>query len=55
MNDNQGVDVSELVLGAAYQLEAIIRLLEMKGVLSREELLKEIKLIRDEQQQGAGT
>ena len=47
------VRLTELALSLSYQFEALIRVLEAKGVLSRDELLNEIKLIRKEQ--GAAT
>jgi hypothetical protein len=50
---NKEVRLTELALSLSYQFEAVIRVLETKGILSRDELLNEIKLIRKEQ--GTGT
>jgi hypothetical protein len=46
------VPVSELVLSLSYQFEAIVRLLERKAMLSREELIAEIRVIMALEEKG---
>ncbi len=41
--ENQEVPVTELAMSLSYQFEALIRVLEAKGILSRDELLEEIR------------
>jgi len=44
-NKPEPVTLDELALSNTYQLEAIINVLERKGLLTREEVLEEIKAI----------
>ena len=46
---NREVPVTELTLSLSYQFEALIRLLERKGIVSKQELLAEVKRIGEEQ------
>jgi hypothetical protein len=39
------VDLKELVLSEVIQMEALINILESKGILTREEVLEEMKQI----------
>ena len=50
MNDQQKqtVTVEELVISNMYQLEAMARVLEKKGLCSRKEILEEFQLIKKE-------
>jgi hypothetical protein len=50
-NDNKTkpVLVEQLAMSLAYQMEAIIRLLEQKGVLTRVEIVQEIEKIQEAQ------
>jgi hypothetical protein len=41
--------VSELAMSTAFQLEAIIRLLERKGMMTRDEILAEVAELTGEQ------
>ena len=46
-SDPQGVtSVEEVLLGQALELEALINVLERKGVLSKAEILEEMKRLR---------
>jgi hypothetical protein len=46
-SDRQSVTtVEEVVLGQALELEALINVLERKGVLSKAEILEEMKRLR---------
>ena len=51
---NREVPVTELALSLSYQFEALIRLLERKEVLSREELIAEIRAITALETNGKG-
>ncbi len=39
------VDIKELVLSEVIQMEALVNILESKGVLTRDEVVEEIKAI----------
>jgi hypothetical protein len=46
-SDPQGVtSVEEVLLGQALELEALMNILERKGVLSKAEILEEMKRLR---------
>ena len=45
MSAKREVPEAEIALSLSYQFEALIRLLERKGVVSRKELLEEIRTI----------
>jgi hypothetical protein len=59
VNDREGSDggdevkVEEFMLSFSYQLETLIRVLEAKGVLSREELLAEFNIMLAEKPSAA--
>jgi len=43
--ERKTVTVEELALSNAYQLEAMINVLERKGLLTKDEVLKELEVI----------
>ena len=43
------VTLEEVVVSHAYEIMALVTLLEKKGILNRQELLNEIKSLRDKQ------
>ena len=43
LDPDEMVDLKELVLSEVIQTEALINILESKGILTREEVLEEIK------------
>jgi hypothetical protein len=43
LDPEEMVDLKELVLSEVIQMEALINVLESKGILTREEVLEEIK------------
>ena len=45
LDPEQMVDLKELVLSEVIQMEALINVLESKGILTREEVLEEIEEI----------
>lgn len=45
----QTVTFEELALSNMYQLEAMARVLEKKGICSRKEILEELKVIKKEE------
>jgi hypothetical protein len=49
MDAHTEISALELSMSTAYQLEAIVRVLERKGLLTRDELLIEVKQIAEEQ------
>jgi len=49
LEPRETVSLEELFLSNVYTQEALINLLEKKGVISKAELLDEIKKIRDKQ------
>jgi hypothetical protein len=53
--DKREVGIPELTLSLAYQLEAIVRILERKGLAAREEVLAEVQAIQQEQQKAVKT
>lgn len=46
LEGRQMVTVDELALSNAYQLEALINVLERKGLLKKEEILDELKRLK---------
>lgn len=46
-HDDDEISVEELVLSQVYALQAVINVLERKGILTREEVFQEIKEIED--------
>ena len=46
LDERQTVSVEELALSNAFQLEALINLLERKGILRKEEILEELKCLK---------
>ena len=47
LDPKETTDADELIVSMVYTEEAIIRLLEQKGILTEREVLDEIKQIRD--------
>ena len=54
LDDKEMVTAQELITSIVYTQEAIVRLLERKGVLTQKEVLNEIKRVRIEQEKKAG-
>ena len=46
LDQNQTVDVKELLMSELIQSEAIINLLDKKGIISKQELLEEMKIVQ---------
>jgi hypothetical protein len=46
LDSSQTVTIEELALSNAFQLEALINVLEKKGVLNKEEILDELKQVK---------
>jgi len=46
LGDEEVVSIEEVVVSHAFEMMALITLLEKKGILSRAEILEEIKKIR---------
>ncbi len=55
VDDKEMVTAQELISSIVYTQEAIVRLLERKGILTQKEVLDEIKKVRIEQEKKAGT
>jgi len=51
MSGKQAVPLEEVVLAQAFELEALMNVLERKGVITKAEVLGEIKRIRESRQQ----
>ena len=45
LDNKQTVDLKELLMSEVIQSEALINLLDRKGIISKEELLEEIKRV----------
>lgn len=45
LDPKEMVDIKELVLSEVIQMEALINILESKGILTRDEVLEDIKAI----------
>ena len=45
LDNKQTVDLKELLMSEVIQSEALINLLDRKGIISKDELLKEIKRV----------
>lgn len=52
--DKEPVSLEDLVYGQMIQLEAITRLLVGKGIITKDELLDEVKAVNAEQHRKAG-
>lgn len=50
LDPEENTDVEELLVTMVYTEEALIRLLKRKGILTEQEVLDEIKLVRAEQE-----
>jgi hypothetical protein len=48
MSDNREVSPEEMLSSIAYQLEAILVLLEEKGLLTREQVIEKVRELLDE-------
>lgn len=46
--ENPVVTLEELTLSNMYEIQAILRILVSKGILKEEEILEEIRLLREE-------
>jgi hypothetical protein len=55
VDDKEMVTAQELITSMVYAQEAVVRLLERKGILTQKEVLDEIKKVRIEQEKKAGT
>lgn len=55
LDDKEMVTAQELITSIVYTQEAVVRLLERKGILTQKEVLDEIKKVRIEQEKKAGT
>jgi hypothetical protein len=51
LNSRETVTFEELLLSEVYTQEALINLLEQKGLIDKKELLEEIKRLRNEKPQ----
>ncbi len=49
VNPNEIVSFEELLMSNVYTQEALINLLEKKGIITKAELLEEIRTLRDKQ------
>jgi uncharacterized protein YjgD (DUF1641 family) len=47
---NETVTIEDLVLSQAFEISALITILEKKGILNQQEILDEIKRMRDKSQ-----
>jgi hypothetical protein len=45
LDPKETVDIKELILSEVIQLEALINVLESKGIITKQELLEEIKRV----------
>jgi hypothetical protein len=54
LNPKEMVSFEEVLLRNVYTQEALIYLLEAKGIIKRHELLQEIKRLRDKENRGTG-
>ncbi len=52
LGGRQTVPLEEVVLAQAFQLEALLNVLERKGVIRKAEVLEEIKRLKKGQPQG---
>ena len=52
LGDRQAVPLEEVVLAQSFEREALLNVLERKGVIARAEVLEEIKRLRVEQLRG---
>lgn len=49
LGNEEVVSIEEIVVSHAYEMMALVTLLERKGILSREEIIEEIKALRNKQ------
>ncbi len=47
LGNEETVTMEELVVSHAYEMMALVTLLERKGILSRDEIIEEIKSLKD--------
>lgn len=47
-NNKKTVSIEEITISNMYEIEALIRLLEKKGLLTHEEVLNELKILKQE-------
>jgi len=48
-NTKKTVSLEEITVSNIYEIEAVIRVLEKKGLLTHQEVLEELKKIKEEQ------
>lgn len=46
LDKRETVSIQELLLSQAYEMSALVSLLEKKGILTRDEIVEEIKRLR---------
>ena len=54
LNPKEVVSFEEVLLSNVYTQEALINLLEAKGIIKKAELMEEIKRLRDKENRGTG-
>jgi len=54
LDKKEVVDLSEVLLSEVIQSEALINLLDRKGIVTKEELLKEIRRVKSSMAKAAG-
>jgi hypothetical protein len=47
LDSSQSLTLEELALSNSYEIAALVAVLERKGVLTRDEVIAEIKILRD--------
>jgi hypothetical protein len=53
-SNKKTVTLEEITVSNMYEIEALIRVLEKKGVLTHEEVLEELKVIKENQSNKLG-
>jgi len=46
LDNNQTATLGEVVVSQSYEIAALVNLLERKGILTKEEIIEEIKSLR---------
>jgi hypothetical protein len=47
LNKEQNVNLEEVVISNAYEIAALINILERKGLITRKELMEEVNVIKE--------
>jgi len=47
LNKEQNVNLEEVVISNAYEIAALINILERKGLITRKELMEEVTVIKE--------